>query len=76
MIPLGHVTATMTRGWGCRGEERKVVFYLTTYGYMASDHSVKDHSVKDHSESERGNPLPPLRLIFPNNIKGSFIYWH
>ena len=29
---------------------------------------------KDHSESERGNPLPPLRgLFFPISRKGSFI---
>ena len=45
--------------------------YLTThsfiYGYMASD------MVKDHSDSEKGNPLPPHRLLFPINSKGSFI---
>ena len=29
--------------------------------------------VKDHSESEKGNPLPPHRLLFPINSKGSFI---
>ena len=29
--------------------------------------------VKDHSDSEKGNPLPPHRLIFPINSKGSFI---
>ena len=40
------------------------MFYLTThsthfiYGYMASD------MVKDHSDSEKGNPLPPHRLLF------------
>ena len=45
------------------------MFYLTThsthfiYGYMASDHSY----------SEKGNPLPPHRLLFPINSKGSFI---
>ena len=31
--------------------------------------------VKDHSDSERGNPLPPHRLLFPINIKG-FFYMH
>ena len=30
-------------------------------GYMASDIII----VKDHSDSERGNPLPPHRLLFP-----------
>ena len=29
--------------------------------------------VKDHSDSEKGNPLPPHRLVFPINSKGSFI---
>ena len=31
------------------------------------------HMVKDHSYSEKGNPLPPHRLLFPINSKGSFI---
>ena len=29
--------------------------------------------VKDHSDSEKGNPLPPHRILFPINSKGSFI---
>ena len=43
------------------------IFYLTThsthfiYGYMASD------MVKDHSDSEKGNPLPPHRLLLSIN---------
>ena len=37
------------------------------YGYMASD------MVKNHSDSERGNPLPPHRLLLSINSKGSFI---
>ena len=51
------------------------MFYLTThsthiiYGYMASDIIM----VKDHSDSEKANPLPPHRLLFPINSKGSFI---
>ena len=31
------------------------------------------YMVKDHSDSERGNPLPPHRLLFLINSKGSFI---
>ena len=56
------------------GSERKEMFNLTThsthfiYGYMASDIMVKDHS-----KCEKGNPLPPYRLLFPINSKGSFI---
>ena len=40
-------------------------FYLRLYGVR--------HMVKDHSASEKGNPLPPHRLLFPINSKGSFI---
>ena len=29
--------------------------------------------VKDHSDSEKGNLLPPHRLLFPINSKGYFI---
>ena len=41
------------------------IFYLRLYGVR--------HMVKDHSDSEKGNPLPPHRLLFPINIKDSFI---
>ena len=41
-------------------------FYLRLYGVS--------NMVKDHSDSERGNPLPPHRLLFPISSKGSFIY--
>ena len=40
-------------------------FYPRLYGVR--------HMVKDHSDSEKGNPLPPHRLLFPINSKGSFI---
>ena len=40
-------------------------FYLRLYGVR--------HMVKDHSDSEKGNPLPPHRLLFPINSKGYFI---
>ena len=40
-------------------------FYLWLYGVR--------HMVKYHSDSEKGNPLPPHRLLFLNNSKGSFI---
>ena len=40
-------------------------FYLRLYGVR--------HMVKDHSDSEKGNQLPPHRLLFPINSKGSFI---
>ena len=39
-------------------------FYLRLYGVR--------HMVKEHSYSERGNPLPPHRLLFPISSKGSF----
>ena len=40
-------------------------FYLRLYGVR--------HTVKDHSNSEKGNPLPPHRLLLSINSKGSFI---
>ena len=39
-------------------------FYLRLYGVR--------HMVKDHSDSEKGNLLPPHRLLFFTNSKGSF----
>ena len=38
-------------------------FYLWLYGVR--------HIVKDHSDSEKGNPLPPHRLLFPISSNGS-----
>ena len=40
-------------------------FYLWLYGVR--------HMVKNHSDSERENPLPPHRLLFPISSNGSFI---
>ena len=40
-------------------------FYLRLYGVR--------HMVNDHSDSEKGNPLPPHRLLLSMNSKGSFI---
>ena len=55
-----------------RERERNVLFndalntfYLRLYGIR--------HMVKDHSDSEKGNPLPPHRLLLSINSKGSFI---
>ena len=31
------------------------------------------HMIKNHSDSDRGNPLPPHRLLFPISSKDSFI---
>ena len=45
------------------------MFYLTTH----STHFIYGYMVKDHSDSEKGNPLPPHRLLFPISSKGSFI---
>ena len=40
-------------------------FYLRLYGVR--------HMVKDQNDSEKGNPLPPHRLLFPINSNGSLI---
>ena len=66
-----HVAQNSLGGGGGRKEgnilfnEALNTFYLRLYGVR--------HMVKDHSDSERGNPLPPHRLLFPINSKGSFI---
>ena len=42
-----------------------LIFYIQLYGFK--------HMVKHHSDSERGNPLPPLGLLFPISRKVFFI---
>ena len=52
---------------------RKEIFYLTTHStFYLRLYGVR-HMVKDHSDRERGNLLLPHGLLFPINIKGSFI---
>ena len=41
-------------------------FYLRLYGVR--------HMVKDHSDSEKGNPLPPHRLLFTINSKVFYMH--
>ena len=52
----------------------KEMFYLTTHSthFYLRLYGVR-HMVKDHSDSEKRNQLPPRRLLFPINSKGSFI---
>ena len=72
---------TLTQGIGLTSGEREEAkegnvlfndildtFYLRLYGVR--------HMVKDHSDSERGNPLPPHRLLFPISSKDSFYIHH
>ena len=68
-----QILSKSARGIGTKGRKEGNVlfndalntFYLRLYG-------VK-HMVKDNSDSEKGNLLPPHRLFFPINSKGSFI---
>ena len=50
------------------------MFYLTTHSthFYLRLYGVR-HMVKDHTDSEKGNPLPPHRLLLSINSKGSFI---
>ena len=50
------------------------MFYLTTHSthFILRLYGIR-HMVNDHSDSEKGNPLPPHRLLFPINSKSSFI---
>ena len=56
--------------WTNVRERERICFYLTTF-YLRL-YGVR-HMVKDHSDSEKGNPLPPHRLLLSINSKGSFI---
>ena len=52
--------------------ERNVLFNDALNTFYLRLHGIR-HMVKDHSESEKGNPLPPHRLLLSINSKGSFI---
>ena len=73
VAPCSEVDPIYIYVYVCVCVREREMFYLTThsthfiYGYMASD------MVKHHSDSEKGNPLPPHRLLLSINSKGSFI---
>ena len=68
-IKVSWLVTRNMRGHG-KGKE---MLYLTTHStYYLRLYGV-GHMVKDHSDSERGNPLPPHRLLFSISSKGSFI---
>ena len=57
-----------------RERERNVLFNAAFNTFYLRLYGVR-HMVKDHSDSEKGNPLPPHRLLLSinSNSKGSFI---
>ena len=55
-----------------RERERNVLFNDTLNTFYLWLYGVR-HMVKDYSDSEKGNQLPPHRLLFLINSKGSFI---
>ena len=57
---------------GERERERNVLFNHALNTFYLQFYGVR-HMVKDHSDSEKGNPLPPHRLLLSINSKGSFI---
>ena len=72
LVGRSRRVAAQRFGGGGGGGERNVLFndalntfYLRLYGVR--------HMVNDHSDSEKGNPLPPHRLLVSINSKGSFI---
>ena len=54
-------------------EERRSILFNDTLNTFYLRLNGVGHMVKDHSDSERGNLLPPHRLLFPISNKGSFI---
>ena len=55
-----------------RERERNVLFNDALNTFYLRLYCVR-HMVKDHSDSEKGNALPPHRLLLPISSKGSFI---
>ena len=67
---VGHFQVETTLGRWER--ESNVLFNDTLNTFHLRLYGV-GHMVKDHSDSEKGNPLPPHRLLLSINSKGSFI---
>ena len=65
------LTCTFTAS--CYRKEGNVLFNDALNTFYLRLHGVR-HMVKDHSDSERGNSLPPHRLLFPISSKSYFIY--
>ena len=61
-----------TPNFKCIERERNVLFNDALNTFYLPLYSVR-HMVKNHSDSEKGNPLPPHRLLLSINSKGSFI---
>ena len=62
---LGRLFAQLKKERNVLFNDALNTFYLRLYGVR--------HMVKDHSDSEKGNSLPPHRLLLSINSKGSFI---
>ena len=56
-------------------EREREMFYLTTHSthFISTVIWRQTYGFKDNSDSEKGNPLPPHRLLLSINSKGSFI---
>ena len=68
-----QILSKSARGISTKGrKEGNVLFNDALNTFYLRLYCVK-HMVKDNSDSEKGNLLPPHRLFFPINSKGSFI---
>ena len=65
-------TTQIVRGNPLLTKERNVVFNNTLNTFYLWLYGIR-HMVKDHSDSDKGNLLPPHRLLLLINSKGSFI---
>ena len=59
-------------GYSIGRKEGNVLFYDALNTFYLRFYGVR-HMVKNHSDRERGNLLPPHRILFPISSKGSFI---
>ena len=70
--PLVTAATTVGDPNSCRRKEGNVLFHDALNTFYLRLYGVR-HMVKVHSDSEKGNPLPPHRLLLSINSKGSFI---
>ena len=68
--PMDRCTVTTPSSLGER--ERNILFNDALNTFYLQLCGIR-HMVKDHSDSEKGNLLPPHRLLLSINSKGSFI---
>ena len=77
LIQLNFLIKFRLESWclyHCVERERNVLFNDTLNTFYLRLYGIS-HMVKDHSDSEKGNPLPPHRLLLSINSKGFYMHY-